>query len=318
MPGAPIVLFVFDRPESTASVFEAVARQRPEKLYVFADAPRLGAEGEAERCALVREIVSDVTWDCDAHIDFADQNMGCRQRVRSGIDLVFEESEEAIFLEDDCIPDPSFFRFCDEMLQHHRHDPSVMMICGTNYTQQWKAATQSYLYSAFGTVWGWASWRRAWDVYDPDMDAWHDDAVREAIRETIGADDLYDLQAQRFDRLASEPGDRHSWDLPWLFTRLAHAGKTVVPAVNLIDNVGNEPGRGLPDDHPLALLTAESLAFPLRPPPSEDVDRDHDRRHLRQIYDYWDDRASARATADRRRRSLPRRALRTARQVISR
>ena len=298
-------------------MFEAVARQRPEKLYVFADAPRLGAEGEAEACALVREIVSDVTWDCDAHIDFADQNMGCRQRVRSGIDLVFEESEEAIFLEDDCIPDPSFFRFCDEMLEHHRRDPSVMMISGTNYTQQWKAETQSYHYSTFGTSWGWATWRRAWDLCDRDMTSWADDAVRARIRETVGADDLFELQAERFDRIAADPTHRHIWDLQWLFARLANAGKSVVPAVNLVDNVGNEEGRGLPEDHPLAMLTAESLTFPLRPPPGEGVDRDHDRRHLGQIYDYWDDRAAARSTADRRRRSPLRRAARTARRRLT-
>ena len=313
MLDSPVAISVFNRPESTAPVFDAIRRARPRQLFVFADGPR--NDEEAARCAEARAITEDVDWPAEVHRDYSDVNLGARRRYATGVDWVFRHVEEAIVFDDDCLPDDSFFPFCAEMLDRYRDDPGVMMVCGTNYLERWKDRAQSYHFSIYGSVWGWATWRRAWALYDSSMSSWSDPVVRERVRSVIADDEQFEIQARRFDRVVADE-DRHSWDLPWYLTRLANAGSTIVPAVNLVVNLGNADGRGLPAGHPLANLPAGSLEFPLRHPDRTDVDRDHDRRHLRRVFDWWDEQAAAREAAERRRRSIPRRAARAGRRML--
>ena len=164
MLNTPVIFGVFNRPESTRRVFEAIAQAKPRQLFVFADGPRSTAD--AAQCAQTRAIVEQVDWVCDVHYHYSETNLGCRERFKSGLEWAFSEIDEAIVLEDDCVPDPTFFVFCQDMLERFRHDPRVMMVCGTNYLGHWKEDRQSYHFSHFGTVWGWASWKRAWALYD--------------------------------------------------------------------------------------------------------------------------------------------------------
>jgi hypothetical protein len=279
MLDTPVVLIIFNRPDLTEFVFQAVAQARPKQLFVLADGPRSPAE--AELCARTRAVTERVDWDCDVKTDFSEVNLGCRQRCASGIDWVFSQVDEAIFLEDDCVPDPTFFRFCEVMLEHFRDDTRVMMITGSNYLGSWKADSQSYHFSNFGSPWGWASWKRAWKFYDVTMSSWGDEEIKARIRDVLADEECFGLQARRFDRLYAEPGDRQSWDLPWSFARLMQSGLTVVPAVNLISNRGNLDGRGLPPAHPLANLRTAPMPFPLRFQASVSVDRLYDQRHIR-------------------------------------
>src|SRR4051794_25978263 len=124
----PVAFLVFNRPETTRKVFEQIARARPGKLLVVADGPRRERTGEQELCRQVREVTEGVDWDCEVLTNYAEENMGCASRISSGIDWVFANVDEAIFLEDDCMPEPSFFRFCDEMLKRFRNDEQVMSI----------------------------------------------------------------------------------------------------------------------------------------------------------------------------------------------
>ncbi|MCX5762039.1 MAG: glycosyltransferase family A protein, partial [Gemmatimonadetes bacterium] len=129
---APVVLFAFNRPELTARVFATIRAARPSRLFLVCDGPRADRPGEADRCAAVRQILSEVDWPCEVERNYSDENMGCGLRVSSGIEWVFARTEEAIFLEDDVLPEATFFRYCDELLERYRTDDRVMMICGYN------------------------------------------------------------------------------------------------------------------------------------------------------------------------------------------
>ena len=171
---------VFNRPELTRRSFAVIAAARPTRLFVLADGPRWDADEAA--CAEVREIVSAVDWDCDVEFLFSEVNLGCRARVTSGFERVFSVVDELIFLEDDVVPDPSFFPFCEALLAHYRDDPTVFMVCASNYLQEWRADARAYHLSHIGSPWGFGTWKRAWAHYTERMDAWTDPGRRERIR----------------------------------------------------------------------------------------------------------------------------------------
>ena len=171
MLDTPVVLVIFNRPDFTEVVFRAIAQARPKRLFVLADGPR--NPEEAALCAETRAVIK-VDWPCDLTMDVSEVNLGCRYRCAGGFDMVFAETETAIILDDDCVPDPTFFRFCEEMLDRYRDDERVMSITGSNYLGRWRRGwrSPSYHFSYFGSPWGWASWRRAWNHYDVTMQAW--------------------------------------------------------------------------------------------------------------------------------------------------
>lgn len=276
----PVVLTIFNRPDLTELVFRAIAQAKPKQLFVLADGPRESAE--APLCERTRAVIREVDWDCDVMTDFSEVNLGCRQRCASGFDWVFSHVDAAIFLDDDCVPDPTFFRFCEEMLDYYRDDTRVMMVTGSNYLTSWKADRQSYHFSYFGSPWGWASWKRAWKFYDVSMRGWGDNENRARIRDVLADEECFSFQARRFDILLGNPADRHSWDLPWSFARLLQSGLTVVPSVNLISNHGClGGGNALEPTHPIAYLPTTPMPFPIRLQKSVSVDRRYDLEHVR-------------------------------------
>ena len=272
MLDTPVVFIIFNRPDVTALTFQAIAQVKPKRLFVLADGPR--SPEEAELCSRTRSVTEWIDWDCELKTDFSEVNLGCRQRCVSGFDWVFSQVDEAIFLEDDCVPDPTFFRFCEEMLQHYRHDMRIMMINGSNYLERWKAESQSYHFSNFGSPWGWATWKRAWKFNDVTMKDWGDDEIRLRIRDVLADKECFTLTAQRFDKAYGHPQNRHMWDLQWMFARQMQSGLTIVPAVNLISNLGCPRAMVLP---------TSPITFPLRPQRSVSVDRLYDRLHIRWI-----------------------------------
>lgn len=280
----PIVFFVFNRPEFTRKVFQRIAAVRPTRLLVVADGARDGKPGEQERCDEVRQIVSSVDWPCECLTNFAPRNLGCRDRLVSGLDWVFEQVEEAIILEDDILPDPTFFRFCDEMLERYRSDPRVAMITGFNIVEDRTAAPDSYFFSALTHIWGWATWRRAWQTYDADMKSWP------AVKESGAMEDFFSNPAHRlywtrtFEQMYDGTGP-DTWDLQWFYANLVNHGLAVTPGVNLVENVGFGPEAThtiYAGDAPR--IPVQPLQFPLRHPPAMvprrsldllDLDRSH-------------------------------------------
>lgn len=272
----PVALIVFNRPATTARVFAAIREARPQQLLVVADGPRTNRPDDIKKCTEVRHIVEQVDWPCKVLKNYSAINLGCRLRVSSGLDWVFDQVAEAIILEDDCLPDTTFFRFCQEMLNLYRYNERVMMVSGSNLLGEWKSTAQSYHFSAAGGIWGWASWRRAWQYYDVEMVLWSDSASRLKVSDVLGGGELYRIRSIDFDRAAA--GHVDTWDYQWSFAQLLQSGLAVVSAVNLISNIGfNVDATHTVNPGTIYANTpATPCQFPLKINLLDSVDQDYD------------------------------------------
>lgn len=235
---SPVAMVVFNRPDTTRRVLERVRAARPDRLFVIADAPREHVPSDEERCKAVRRIIDEIDWCKDLRRIYADRNMGCRNRLASGISEVFDLAPEAIFLEDDCLPHPSFFRFCDELLDRHRENERVMSISGANFQYGWPVA-HSYYGSRFAHVWGWASWRRAWRRYDVELTEWPRLRDDPSLLD-LDAPGYREYWTRIFDLLHG--GGIDTWDFQWTFAHMRHRGIAITPALNLVENIGFAAG----------------------------------------------------------------------------
>jgi hypothetical protein len=277
----PVAMIIFNRPETTARVFERVRQARPKTLLVVADGPRSDRPDEAEHCAQARAITEKVDWDCTVLRNYSETNMGCKQRPISGLNWVFENVEEAIILEDDCLPDPSFFLYCGEMLERYRNDARVMVINGNSYLPTGCKMPRSYAFSRLLRSWGWATWRRAWALYDVEMKQWP------AFRDSGELERLFSQKACQTSKTELERAFNgtytQAWDYQWHFTILIHGGLCVRPSVNLVANLGIGSGGGgthTQTDHPLGAYPSQAMAFPLRHPATVAADERLDREEL--------------------------------------
>lgn len=261
----PVAFIIFNRPDTTERVFAEIAKARPPKLLVVADGPRINRPGEAERCIQTRAIIERVNWECEVLTNFSDINLGCKNRVSSGIDWVFEQVPEAIILEDDCLPDATFFCFCEELLERYRDDERIGMISGDNFQFGRKHGEASYYFSRYNHIWGWATWRRAWQHYDRDAKGWpemRDGGWLNALVKKTGerkhwAKIFQDVHEGRID----------TWDYQWGLTLWAQGMLSVMPNVNLISNIGF----GVEATHTVAAsiyadMKTEPISFPLSHP----------------------------------------------------
>ncbi len=262
----PVVLVIFKRPETTGKVFEAIRQAKPPKLLVIADGPRPDKPGEAEKCAATRAIADRVDWDCQVLKNYSEINLGCRQRVSSGLDWVFNNVEEAIVIEDDCVPHPTFFRFCEELLAKYRHDPRIMAISGDNFQFGRNTTENSYYFSRYFHCWGWATWRRAWQHYDRDLKQWPQVRQTDLLRNI-----LPNLQAVRYwSNIFQQVYEGfNSWDYPWIFTCWNHDGLCINPHKNLVSNIGfgSEASHTKDINSLFSNMTVEEISFPLKHPP---------------------------------------------------
>lgn len=261
----PVAFLIFNRPHTTERVFKEIAKARPPKLLVVADGPRSNRAGEAELCAQTRAIIDQVDWDCEVLTHYAEQNMGCKKRIASGIDWVFAQVEEAIILEDDCLPEPSFFQFCEEMLERYRYHNRVGMVSGGNLQFGHTRGEASYYFSKYTHIWGWATWRRAWQSYDRDIALWP------AFQREGWLERLFDRPGeQEYWRQSFQlvyDGKLDTWDCSWTFTALVHGMLQVVPNVNLISNIGFGPEAT--HTHVVGVhanMPTEPMEFPLKHP----------------------------------------------------
>jgi len=165
----PILFLIFNRPDTTQKVFNAIRKAKPKQFFIAADGSPPDREGEIEKCQKSRKIATSVDWDCEVKTLFRDKNLGCKIAISSAIDWFFENVEEGIILEDDCLPHQSFFWFCQELLEYYRNDTRIMHISGDNFQFGRKRGEGSYYFSKYSHVWGWATWRRAWKCFDINM-----------------------------------------------------------------------------------------------------------------------------------------------------
>lgn len=261
----PVVFIIFNRPDTTRQVFEAIRAAKPRKLLVIADGPRANRPGEAEKCLETRGIIDGVDWDCDIQRNFSETNMGCRLRVSTGITWAFELVDKAIILEDDCIPSASFFRYCADLLDRYEADERVMMISGDNHLFGQTRTADSYYFSRYPHVWGWATWKRAWQKYDLNMANWPEIKDRRLFDQYLPTTSERDHWESAFQNVYD--GQIDTWDYQWVYSIWANSGLSVSPARNLVRNIGfHAEATHTKGDTVYASLVAEELDFPLAHP----------------------------------------------------
>jgi hypothetical protein len=281
--GTPVALFVFRRPDTTRRVFETIAQIRPARLLLIADGARPGNPGEAEACQQVREIVSQVDWPCEVSTNFAESNLGCQERMISGLNWTFSLVEEAIILEDDCLPDASFFPFCRDLLNRYRGDSRIAYISGTNLVGKHLKTDASYFFSQIGGIWGWATWRSDWQRYDRHLRDWPSVKSENLLSEIFDQPKAVAYWTGIFDAMHGNKGP-NTWDYQWLFTCLKNNSLIAVPSVNLVANIGFGMGATHTVGADSRLMpSVAAIEFPLRHPSSFIPLRSVD-RHLQDLF----------------------------------
>ncbi len=278
----PVLVIAFNRPNHARQMFERLQQLKPKQLFFAVDAPRPHKDGEAERCKEVQEMVNAINWECDVKTLFHKENQGCKQGVIKAIDWFFEHVEEGAILEDDCIPSQDFLKFCDELLPYYRHDKRVMQIGGTNSIATTRTGN-SYYFSQYNRIWGWATWRDAWQQRDGDMKAWP--AFLRNKKSYLAA--LFEKPLERvywlhqWQSVADKKVD--TWDYQWFFARITAGSYCIIPDVNLISNIGfgAEATHTINNDHEFSNLPTGNLEFPLKHPPFVIRDRDRDLAYYR-------------------------------------
>jgi hypothetical protein len=236
----PVLFITFNRPNETRLAFQAIRDVKPKRLFVACDAPRNGNQSDIDRVAAVRSLVHDVDWNCECEYLFQDNNLGCGKGPATAIDWFFTKVEAGIILEDDCIATPSFFLFCAEMLRRYVDDPKIMSIAGTNVTVGVSYETD-YIFSNFPIMWGWATWRRAWKLYDFRMDQWPKTRGEQSIaKESCDNWKRHPVYKEFFDRTyeSVQSGKETVWDHQWIFCNWINDGLTVTSTKNLVRNIG--------------------------------------------------------------------------------
>lgn len=274
----PVAFFIFNRPDETKKVFNEIAKAMPPKLFVIADGPREDNLGEAKKCADARAIIDGVDWDCELLTNYSDVNMGCKHRVSSGLDWVFNTVGEAIILEDDCLPHPSFFRFCQELLKRYEGEESIAHICGADFLCGTGHVPYSYTFSRYTAIWGWATWRRAWRHYDVSMKKWPEIREYDILRTWLNSPRAVRYWSDIFERVYR--GKIDTWDYQWLFACWVSNLLSIRPAVNLISNIGFGPNatHTLLPKSALANMETSEMTFPLAHPPAVMRDATRDNR----------------------------------------
>lgn len=268
MVEAPLLFMVFNRPNATRRSFAAIREARPRRLYVAADGPRKDRETDSGKVAQVQEIATAVDWDCEVKTLFRSHNLGCGKAVSEAITWFFENEEMGIILEDDCVPHPDFWRFCDELLQRYREDQRVMAIAGTNFNKGQRRTTYSYYFSRHYHFWGWATWARAWHHFDYNMKLWpmiKQDCLLDSL--CTGERGVANYWERRFDQVSH--GLLDTWDYQWTFACWLQNGLQVIPDANLVSNIGfdHEATHTKNRNTASTELPVGSMAFPLKHPP---------------------------------------------------
>jgi hypothetical protein len=254
---APVLFLIFNRPEPTRHVFEAIRAYRPARLYVAADGPRPEKTGEWRLCSDARAVLNQVDWECEVKTLLRDQNLGCGTAVSEAITWFFDQEEEGIILEDDCLPDLSFFSFCEEMLDRYRDHPEVGSVSGDNFLPRSLRLEKPYGFSKYVQIWGWATWRRFWKIYDfrltGDWREW-----MEIIDRANPVQNQARYWLQIFKTLQS--GLIDTWDFQVMFSSWRHGLVHIFPSRNLVTNLGYSGDATHTNfQSPLANLHCESI-----------------------------------------------------------
>ena len=280
----PILFIIFNRPETTERVFTKIREIKPRYLFIAADGPRKDRIEENKKCKAARDIINQVDWDCKLSTLFHENNLGCKLAVSTAISWFFDNIKAGIILEDDCLPSNSFFFFCRELLERYKNDDRVMMISGNNFHNKDIECKYSYYFSRYSHIWGWATWSRAWQLYDVDIKQWPHQRDNKILDKIFNQEALSRLWEKIFDNVYKRKLD--TWDYQWVYTCFLNNGLSIVPEVNLISNIGFDEGATHIKDanNKYAKLESFEIKFPLRHPPKVESDQKLDLLEEKEMY----------------------------------
>jgi hypothetical protein len=262
----PVVLIIFNRYAHTKSVFNAIASVRPEELFVIADGPRHDKPDDAAKCEAARAVLNGIDWNCKLRTNFSDKNLGCGERISSGLDWVFNRVDQAVILEDDCVPHVSFFRFSSDLLERYKDDVRVRTISGSNFLRGKIRSPWSYHFSRFHDIWGWATWKRSWERTDMLMRLWPTVRDEGWLIDMVGSRRRANFWASRFNN--TYEGRTNSWVYPYQLSCWLDHSLAVTPNRNLVSNVGfGADATNTPYKADFLGQSAEPISFPLAHPP---------------------------------------------------
>ncbi|MGK7922753.1 MAG: glycosyltransferase family 2 protein [Trichodesmium sp.] len=282
----PVVFLIFKRPQTTARVFEVIRQAKPSKLLVVADGPRVDRLEEAEKCAATRKIIDQVDWNCQVYKNYSEVNLGCARRVSSGLSWAFEQVEEAIILEDDCIVHPTFFRFCEELLAKYQSDERIMSIAASNFQFGRHRNDYSYYFSRYHHCWGWATWKRAWQYFNFEMKLWFDVLRMNLLKDILRDDKAIQVWQKTFQ--CTYDGKVDSWANRWMLSCWLQGGLSILPQVNLVSNIGFVEDATNTGSEPsiYSNMNLNSIEFPLKHPPFIISDLSADKFTQDTLFDY--------------------------------
>jgi len=237
----PVLLLAWRRPNTLRRVIDAIRPAAPSRLFVACDGPNGARVGEADKVAATRELIEKaVDWPCQIERLYSDTNLGCRDGPVTAISWFFEQVEEGVILEDDCVPHPDFLPYCSQLLDYYRDDSRVWCITGDNATGI-KLASSDYSYGfiRYPLIWGWATWRRCWHRYLPAFDHIQEISEnRSYILELFNSNEELAHSRISYWMNIKTTNNRTIWDAAWAYTCLVNSGLTILPSVNLVSNIG--------------------------------------------------------------------------------
>lgn len=239
MFSTPILLITFNRPDHVRQVLIEIRKQQPMQLYVCQDGARVGNALDQQRVQQVRDVINElVDWPCELHTLYQEKNLGCGPGPVAGISWFFSQVKMGIVLEDDCVPSNTLFQFFEDLLIKYKDDDSIAIITGTNVLKRWRSNKGDYFIAKTGgmTMGAWASWRRAWELFDKDLVSWKDVNNRDKLKKFIGKDE-YDVYEPILDEICMN-SSKDIWDYQWAYSRWVNEKYSLVSTINQMSNIG--------------------------------------------------------------------------------
>lgn len=287
----PVALIFFNRDDTLKSVFEQVRKAKPSKLFLIQDGARENREDDIEGIAACRKVVENVDWECEIYKNYSEENLGCGRRVSSGISWVFESVDRAIILEDDCVIEPTFINFCDELLEKYKDDERVAMISALNHFVDWDCGDNSYFFAKTGAIAAWATWKRVWDNFDFTIKDYNDDYVKKVIKSSFNHKYAANARMKNWQSIyeRGQKGEKiRYWGPQFGFLKYRTSALSIVPSHTLSSNVGVGPkatfsGMGAEfmqkSMRPWFFQKTRPMEFPLKHPVTILPDCEYDKKY---------------------------------------
>ena len=275
---APVVILLYNRPSHVKHIIDSLSTIKPNKIYLVADGP--SSSKDQELCQEARRAAENIAWKCHVVKIYSDEHFGLRKRVVTGLNEVFSKEPMAIILEDDCIPDPSFFKYCDTLLKEYKNNKDILSIAGFNNNPT-KKRGNSYHFSKYVESWGWATWSRAWQLYDDTMIDWPNLRRTDWLRKYTGS--FWESIYWKYIFDLTYQGKYDSWAYRWMYSAFLYKSLTAVPSDNLITNIGFGP-EATHTKHKSNHPSSSQMNFPVRHPKLVRVNKAEDSAYISRIY----------------------------------